>query len=288
MSPRFFFNFNDMQENFYYIVSNGHSEGPFPKEILRMRSITPDTLVWCQGMPEWKRAGDVEELTDILVAPAREQVYPEETHPDSEPTIWFAMINGNRVGPCTIDELIRMGLNPSTPVWCEGMPDWYAASARPEIMQRLHRSGNNATPESENPYYASNGFSKGNTNRGYTSFSQQGQGNYGQYGSGNGYNGHNAGFNGNFPAGYTNWLVWAIVATVVGALTNCISLILGIVAIIQANKANTFMQQGFEDQAASSNSTAKTLCIISLILSGLSIIGVIAMFTSGLMSSVWF
>jgi uncharacterized membrane protein YhaH (DUF805 family) len=52
----------------YYIGKNNQRLGPFPVEQLISNGITPDTLVWCSGMPGWKKAMDVPEVA-VLFAP---------------------------------------------------------------------------------------------------------------------------------------------------------------------------------------------------------------------------
>ena len=232
-----------MQHNYYYIVVDGRSEGPFPKDILKMKNITRDTLVWAQGMPEWKRAAEIAELADLFIPPP-DGYTTEEIHIETEPQIWFAIINGNRIGPSSIDELINMGLT--------------------------------ATKTTYNPY--ANSANKYGTNN---SYGRQDGYNNSQYGDSNPYN-RGGNIPPQFPQGYTNWLPWAIVATVAGAFLNCLGMILGIIAIVQANKANTLMQQGFPEQSSSSNSSAKILCIISFVLSG------IGLATMGWLTSIGF
>lgn len=281
-----------MQQNYYYIVVDGRSEGPFPKDILKLKNLKPDSLVWAQGMPEWKRAAEIAELADLFI-PTPGAYTTEEIHIETEPQVWFAIINGNRLGPFTIDELINMGLTPSTPVWKEGMPDWYEASTQPEIMRRLDARNSNGA---SNPYFTASGATKttynpyANTSNKYginDTYGTRDGYNTNQYGSQNQYSDRNP-YNGGgnippqFPQGYTNWLPWAIVATVAGALLNCLGMILGIIAIVQANKANTLMQQGFPEQSSSSNSSAKILCIISFVLSG------IGLATMGWLTSIGF
>ena len=76
----------------------------------------------------------------------------------------------------------------------------------------------------------------------------------------------------------TNWLPWAIVATVAGFFTSCIGAIFGIIGIVQANKANSFYAQGFDAEGDAANSNAKTMTIIGLIFAG---IGILALFWFG-------
>lgn len=266
-----------MQANYYYIVNNGRSEGPYPKDILKLKSITPDTLVWCQGMTEWKRAAEVPDLADLIVNVSSPDVQEINIDMDSELPMWFAMINGYRVGPCTIDQLINQGLVASTPVWKEGMTDWNTASSQPEIMSRLNR-GNYAAPNGYPDFNQPNAANR-NPESSYSYNNQYPNQPQNQYDTQ--YNN-----SGNFlPPNTTNWLTWAIVATVIGALTNCISLILGIIAITQANKANTLYQQGLTQQAQSCNNSAKTLTIVAFILEGLTIVWSIWAVSTGLFAA---
>ncbi len=63
----------------YYIGKDNQRLGPFPLEQLIANGITPDTLVWCSGMPGWKKAIDVPEVS-VLFAP-QQPPQPEYTVP---------------------------------------------------------------------------------------------------------------------------------------------------------------------------------------------------------------
>ena len=56
----------------YYIGKNNQRLGPFPVEQLIANGISPDTLVWCQGMPGWQKAIEVPEVA-ALFAPQQPQ-----------------------------------------------------------------------------------------------------------------------------------------------------------------------------------------------------------------------
>ncbi|MDE6410199.1 MAG: GYF domain-containing protein [Muribaculaceae bacterium] len=66
---------------------------------------------------------------------------------------YFAMIDGTRQGPFTLDELHSAGVTPETYVWCKGMDDWEKAEDvadicrfyRQRIFNLMHPSS--ATPE---------------------------------------------------------------------------------------------------------------------------------------------
>jgi hypothetical protein len=51
----------------YYIHNGTENSGPFILEELKAKKITKTTLVWSEGMDEWKYAGDITELKSILL-----------------------------------------------------------------------------------------------------------------------------------------------------------------------------------------------------------------------------
>lgn len=52
----------------YYLGVNNQRKGPFPEEELLRNGMTPDSLVWCKGMAEWKKASEVPELAKYFAA----------------------------------------------------------------------------------------------------------------------------------------------------------------------------------------------------------------------------
>lgn len=51
----------------YYLHNGQESIGPFTKEELNEQKITKDTPVWSDGMTDWKKAGEIDELKIILL-----------------------------------------------------------------------------------------------------------------------------------------------------------------------------------------------------------------------------
>lgn len=50
-----------------YYIFDGHNQfGPFSKIELIKKGISKDTFVWFEGLSEWKKAGDIEELSDLF------------------------------------------------------------------------------------------------------------------------------------------------------------------------------------------------------------------------------
>lgn len=260
----------------YYIIIDRQQYGPFSKEALKEHNVTADSLVWRAGLPDWVKASALPELADVI---AVDTVF--EDLGSSENSRWFAMINGNQVGPYTIETLISMGLKPSTPVWRNGMADWMEASTQPEIMRHFtstpppHGFEQPRRDFADNPQYGSNnGFGGyrqqgGYTNYGYNSYQNRQPGN---------------GYNNGMPRNnlHTNWLPWAIVATIVSLLFSCIGMIFGIIAIVNANKANDYYAAGFDDMGDQTNNTAKIMTIIAYVLAGIGLA-----FSGFFFSNIW-
>lgn len=190
---------------------------------------------------------------------------------------YYMIIDGRQAGPFVAGELRYHGIRPDSMVWRQGLSDWVAASSLAEL------AGLFAVPpvpggEEVPPVYPdmtsdmNSGMASG-MNAGAAQAERQSA-----YSS-------SYPFQGQYdpaPIEHTNWLPWAIVCTVLGTMTSCLTLILGIIAIVQANKANDFYRRGNRMMGDSANSTARTLTVIGFVLAALAIIGMIAFFTTGL------
>lgn len=67
----------------YFLLVNGENLGPYSVEILKQEGITPNTLVWTQGMEEWVPAEQIPELQVLFTAPQMElpMELPDELGP---------------------------------------------------------------------------------------------------------------------------------------------------------------------------------------------------------------
>lgn len=165
---------------------------------------------------------------------------------------YYMIINGAQSGPFSKEEMLSNGLTPSTPVWRAGMTDWRKAEDLPELADLFRASDDSAFG-------------------GYAQVEPQPQpGPYRAYAPGQEYNQRQQ----YGPTGvpHTNWMPWAIVATVIN-ICSCIGLVFGIIAIVHASKANNFYLVGNDMQGDANNSTAKIMTIIALVIGGLGIIG---------------
>lgn len=191
--------------------------------------------------------------------------------------MYYLIINEQQRGPFAKEDLLAQGLTPSTMVWREGMADWAPATEVTELQELFYQQP--AQPQSrqtqcaqpgqppQQPYqqpqqgyqqpYQQPYQQQGYQQQQYPQPPQQPQ--YRQY-----------------QAQPTNWLPWAIVATVLG-LCSCIGLVLGIIAITRANSANKFYQIGDTVSGNAANSSARTLTIIALAFDGIGLLVNIAM-----------
>ncbi len=193
-------------------------------------------------------------------------------------TTYYIVIDGKQQGPFTQEELRHCNLSTETYIWREGLTNWVKAGTLPELsgilaplqgtdnvyVQDIKIESNRADDYRQPPY--------GQPQAPYGQQYGQPQPPYGQPVNQPYENG---------PIEHTNWLPWAIVATVLGFCTSCIGAILGIIGIVQANKANDFYFRGNRVAGDSANNTARTCTIIGLVLAGIGLIGSMALLRSG-------
>lgn len=63
--------------NAYFYLDNGNQHGPVSYDYLKNAGISKETLVWKDGLDDWRKAGEVPELNDLFLQP----------HPKDEPTM---------------------------------------------------------------------------------------------------------------------------------------------------------------------------------------------------------
>lgn len=171
--------------------------------------------------------------------------------------MYYIIINGQQQGPLPKEQLVANGVTPDTYVWREGLETWVKVSQLPELADIFY-----AQP-AQQPY-----------SQPYAQPAQQPYAQPAQFG-----------FPG-APIPHTNWMPWAILATVLGCCSGCIGLVLGIIAIVKANQANQAYMQGNQVAGDSANSTAKLMVIITLVLFVLNIIATIGLFATGYFDQV--
>lgn len=174
---------------------------------------------------------------------------------------YFVIINGAQAGPFPKNQLMTVGLQPDSFVWRQGLPDWVRAESLPELADIFMNDsafGGYARPEEPvNPYAGQYPYGQRPPYGGQQPPYSQHPDPYSVYGRNP------------QPIQHTNWLPWAIVGTIFGALFSCIGMIFGIIGITKANAANRFYNEGFEENGNMSNSSARTMTIIALVLGGI-------------------
>ncbi len=171
---------------------------------------------------------------------------------------YYIVEGDTRVGPLSISQLAEKGIEPSTLVWTAGMPDWTRADNVPELAPIL---ANRTRIDEQESAFGSYARPDQPSAAPYQPYQQQPQ-----------YNPYNNGFNGGYPNSTTNWKTLAIIATVAGFIFSCIGGIVGIIAWVNANKAENAMRYGDDFTAQNAWSTCKNLCIVSFVLTGIGLV----------------
>ena len=221
---------------------------------------------------------------------------------------YYIVVDEQPTGPFTLDELtLHPKLTPDSLVWKPGIENWVPAHSLPELAPAFihNKDSFSQTPPDYSRENGENQWQSGKENREQSQFNQY-HNQYGhqygqqqsqnpfannpQYHSNHSYQNHNSYYNryDRYQNGYrpnmrTNWLPWAIIATVVGFFASCIGAIFGIIAIVQANKANSLYARGFDAEGDAANSNARIMTIIGLVFAGIGIF--VAFFFGGLFRS---
>ena len=109
----------------YYFFDGTAQQGPFTLEELRAKNITAQTSVWFDPMPQWKPAGEVEELksifnTAVTAPPAKEEDWNTKQ-------FYFVDGAGTRQGPFNLNQLQGKNITSHTAVWYDPLPKWTTA-----------------------------------------------------------------------------------------------------------------------------------------------------------------
>lgn len=190
---------------------------------------------------------------------------------------YWIVIDGTQAGPMSLEEILaHPALNPETPVWHDGLPDWTVARLVPEIAVKFHTQadGSNTTPPAPPSPESGEPFHYGNET--YGNQQQPHTGNYNspynpvQPGGNPYYNGYNAN---NFyrPGEFmppdprnqrpmpSNYLAWAIIVTI------CCCQIFGIIAIIYAAQVSPAYYRGDYERAEKMSGNAALWVILSVV-----------------------
>ena len=223
---------------------------------------------------------------------------------------YYIAENGQPAGPFEVNELLAHGMTVNSQVWCETMENWTAAGQVPELMpllgiepqpavlpeqpayqpeqqayqpeqpayepqqqayqpqQQAYQPQQQAyQPQQQQAYQSQQQpYQQGQPSGGYAQ-PQYAQPQYAQP----------------LPAIPKNWMTESVLIVILSALCCCnpISLITGIVAIVNAGKVKSAYERGDMFTAQESSKSAKTWTLISLVIMLLSVVvGIVILMTS--------
>lgn len=95
-------------ENYFYVAANGEQAGPVSGENLKQCGVTKETLVWCSGMADWEKAGNVSELKPLFEeVPPIPSVSPVPPVPSSPASTVSPDPSPEPVGKCPDNYLVQ-------------------------------------------------------------------------------------------------------------------------------------------------------------------------------------
>ena len=82
--------FNDKKMKQYYYLDGQKQYGPFSKTMLKSLGVTEDTLVWYEGLSDWKNAKDIEDLSDLFQKDPTPPTLPKKSK--KKTIIWCSVV----------------------------------------------------------------------------------------------------------------------------------------------------------------------------------------------------
>ena len=61
---------------YYYLADKNNRDKPFTLEQLKDKDLTNESLIWTEGMDDWKMLKDIPELSNLVVKPKPTSVPP--------------------------------------------------------------------------------------------------------------------------------------------------------------------------------------------------------------------
>lgn len=249
------------EESRWFAMLNGQQTGPYSIPTLISMGLTSATPVWKAGLPDWVEAASQPEImayfSESQAGAPNFANNPQYDEPQS-----------NYGQNPQYGQQPNFGQNPQY-----GQQTNYGQN--PQYGQQPNYGQN---PQyGQHPNYGQNPQYRQQPNYGQNpQYGQQPNFSQNQFFNGNqSFNqnyGYNNGYNNMRPKVHTNWLPWAIVATIVSLCTSCVGVIFGVIAIVNANKANGLYAGGFDDLGDQANSTAKVMTIVAFVLAGIALV----------------
>ena len=96
-------------KKFFYLDENNNQYGPFSKEVLASKGITPTTDIWTEGLADWTQAQFVPQLADLFQSIENQtdsEINYKYSVADSENNNYFGGQNNtpprNYIGRCVL------------------------------------------------------------------------------------------------------------------------------------------------------------------------------------------
>lgn len=116
----------------YFLFDGTTQHGPFDMAELEAKIITAQTMVWFAPLPEWKPAGEIDELKGLLnnKVPASQITSPPvitvKEEDWSKKSYYYTDDHGQQ-GPFSLEQLKSRAITAATQVWYDPLPEWTTA-----------------------------------------------------------------------------------------------------------------------------------------------------------------
>lgn len=103
--------------------------GVFKLEDIQLENINNETLIWTESMNDWQNAYDFLGLNEPIDIPPTQPTPEQTSENDFEPdyttaTYFIKKSDQPQIGPVSIEKIREIGIDESTLIWTEGMPNW--------------------------------------------------------------------------------------------------------------------------------------------------------------------
>jgi len=119
----------------YFIVVGDEKQGPYTLSELENLEITPQTLVWSEGMNEWTQAKEVNEFR--LFFEGVPPPIPNQSKSPNHNVEYFLQEQKSKKGPFTLQQLKSLRIDPKSNVWDSQTSRWRTASSIEELQNNL-------------------------------------------------------------------------------------------------------------------------------------------------------
>lgn len=128
--------------NQWYYAANNEKKGPISSQELQQlivnRQITPESLVWAEGLEKWTPAGKIRKLAELFskLQNGSNQQVTSNTAAQAG-AVWYFVRDGKKQGPVTAQVIKKLAaegrLTPNDKLWKAGLKEWVAAGSLPGL-----------------------------------------------------------------------------------------------------------------------------------------------------------